>query len=114
MKMTIDGRQLVAKNLDTARVRDVVELQRQTGWKLKELKDNVVEAESLGIPLIAFLTLRNAGFSPVWDELLDRQISDFELEPDAEDEARAAEAAAAADPPQPLEDSAPADATLEG
>ena len=79
MKITIDGRELLAKTPDNARLRDLIELQRQTGWKMQEIETQVGEADIFAVPLTAFLTLANAGFSPKWEDILDRPASDFQV-----------------------------------
>ena len=94
MKMKIDGHILVAKSPDTARGRDLIELQHQTGWGMEKLREEVQGADFLAVYLSAFLTLRNAGFTPDWGELLDRPVSDFEPIQEAIDEVTAAERAA--------------------
>lgn len=98
MKVNIDGRTLVAKNMDTAPIRHVAELQRQTGWKLEELRDNVQKIDIYAAAVLLFLTLHNAGFTPTWDDVLDRDLSELEIIQEPGDERRIAEAEGSEDP----------------
>lgn len=103
MKIRIDGRELLIKR----RVRDMIELQLQTGWKLEDLKQKVEEADAYSLPISAFFALANAGFSPVFEELLDRDPADFEQVEEPGDVARAAEEGDEPDPQISRTDSDP-------
>lgn len=100
MKIRIDGRELLVKK----RVRDIVELQRQTGWKMEDIDKQVAVSDALAIPMTAFFALANAGFNPVFEDLLDRDPEDFELVEEAGD---TREGGDVTDPPQPRSDSDP-------
>jgi hypothetical protein len=76
--ITIDGQEMLARNLDTARIRDVAELQRQSGWKLEQIRNQVQEADVLGAAILLFLTLAAYGHGPKWEEILDRDLTLFE------------------------------------
>lgn len=106
MKIRIDGRELLVKK----RVRDIVELQRQTGWKMEDLETQVQKSDVLSLPMAAFFALANAGFTPVFDELLDRDPEEFELVEEAGD---SREGGDVTDPPQSRSDSDPGGDELE-
>lgn len=108
MRVKIDGRELPAKNLDKARVRDIVELQRQTGWKMQELRTQMDTTDILGYAIVIFLTLRNAGAAPTWDECLDRGMTEIEFIQEPGDETPAEEDAS--EPQLALESSSEGDA----
>ena len=106
MKIKIDGRVLLVKK----RVRDVIELQRQTGWKLEEMDKKLKEADAYSLPITAFFALANAGFTPIWEDLLDRDPEEFEPVADAGDEREGLDAS---DPLSPPSDSDPGGDLLE-
>jgi len=100
MKIRIDGRELLVKK----RVRDIIELQRQTGWKLEDLDKQVAAADALSMPVTAFFALANAGFSPIFDELMDRDVEEFEIVEEPGDDREGGDVV---DPPQSPSDSDP-------
>lgn len=111
-----DGKELVAKNLQSARLRDVREFQRESGMKLEEVKEEVElsDGAALGTAIVAYLSLHNAGFTPKWEDILDQPQEAFEMVEDELDrikrEEAEAEQKAAADTPQPARtDSRPGD-----
>lgn len=73
MKIRIDGRELLVKQT----TRGIVEFQRQSGIVMHELSK--AELAPYAPALAAFHALHNAGFNPSWDELLDRDVTDFEM-----------------------------------
>lgn len=102
MKIRIDGRELVVRKTTRA----MVDLQRQAGWRI----DKLTEAETFGYAaaMSAFFALHNAGFNPSWDELLDRDIEDFQFVQEPGDERTAVDAGDdAVDPPSSPADSDP-------
>lgn len=107
--ITVEGEQLLARNLDTARIRDVAELQRQSGWKLKDIRDAVKESDVLAPALLLFLTLAAYDRHPNWEEILDGDLKVFEgLKQDPQELAVEAERRGdVADPPQSPSDSDP-------
>lgn len=110
MKMRVDGHDLVAKSLDTARGRDLIELQRQTGYSMEKLQAAVEEADIIAVYMTAFFTLHNAGFSHRWEDLLDRPMTDFEPIPEPIDAARqSAEGEQEDEDPQSPSTDSPAD-----
>lgn len=74
MRIKIDGRELLVRKP----IRVLVELQQQTGWKMEDLDKHINGADSLGVAVAAFCALRNAGIPTTWDEVLDRDVDDFE------------------------------------
>lgn len=102
MKIRIDGRELVIRKT----VRVLMELQHQTGWKMEDIGKKSQEADSLGIAIGAFCALRNAGIPTTWEEILDRDVEDFEQvrEPGDPDERQEDDAS---DPPRSPSDSDP-------
>ena len=108
MRMQYDGRELIVRNLDTARLRDIAELQRQTGWKMNELRDRIAEADILAGSLTIFLTLAAYDYEPKWEDLLDGTISALRMEQDPQDVVIAAESVGdVQDPPRPPSGSDP-------
>lgn len=108
MRIIIDGEELIARNLDTARLRDIAELQRQTGWKMKEIREQVTAADIFGPAITLFLTLACYGHEPDWDDILDRDVKSIDFQKDPIDEAT--EARDAPDPQLPAPpDSSPGD-----
>lgn len=102
MRVNIDGRDLLVKRT----TRGMVELQRQTGWDLAAL--DTYTKEGYGAAMAAFFALSNAGFSPVFDDLLDRDLADFKFTAEPGDEAPApATEADAVDPQTSRADSDP-------
>lgn len=68
--LTIDGRELTVRNLSTAKIMHVQELQRQSGLKLAEIHQSVAETDVLGMVVLSFLTQRTAGIDVKWDDLM--------------------------------------------
>jgi hypothetical protein len=100
--------ELLAKSTDTAPVRAVMSLQRQTGKKLADLREEGQFSESLNVVITAFLSLETAGIYEKWDDLVERPVTDFQLVQDPEDTVRAAEdAEGSADPQTTSKDSPP-------
>ncbi|MHC9046812.1 hypothetical protein ACYX8G_19680 [Microbacterium saperdae] len=89
------GVELVTKNIHSARLRDIAELQTQTGLKLEELRDKIRAEDILGMASLLFLTLRNAGAETfTWNDALDTEMDNFTLVQEPGDVRRAKEAAA--------------------
>lgn len=73
MKVRIDGRELrVVKS-----TRVLVEWQHQSGKPLSWLASD--EGQPYALAFNAFCALRNAGFEPKWDELLDVDTEEWEF-----------------------------------
>jgi len=71
MRILVYGHDVPTKNLDTARIRDVADLQTQTGWKLPEIRQVTAKNDSYTVAVITFLSLNAAGIRTSWDEVLD-------------------------------------------
>jgi len=108
MKIKIKGTTVPVKNLDTGRLRDVYELQLQTGWSLVELRDQVRNNQTMNAAVLVFLSASAAGAPLTWDEVLDLGFSDFEVVQEPGDTARGKKPNA--DPQKPSGDSSPDDA----
>ena len=101
MRIKIDGRELLVKKT----TRGLVALQQQTGWKLEDIDKRA--REGYAGAMAAFFALVNAGFSPVWDEVIDRDIEDFEFVKEAGDERFEPQGDDASDPQSSRADSDP-------
>ena len=97
MKLKIDGHIIPALRLDQgARTRDVMELQMQSGFTLKEIREKS-RFEVVAVVVMVFLSMSAAGLKPSWESLLDRSLTnDVELIPEPGDEERTKEAMARA------------------
>lgn len=71
MKIRIDGRELLVKKT----TRGLVEWQRQSGISMPKMSQ--LELEGYAPAMAAFFALHNAGLSPVWEDLLDRDVEEF-------------------------------------
>lgn len=100
----IEGKDLVVKKT----TRNLAELQQQTGWDMSTMTQ--AEAAVYGAAMAAFCALRNAGFEPQWEDLIDRDVEDFELIEEPGDKRPETDVV---DPPQPLEGSDPGGAEPE-
>lgn len=67
----------VLKGLDTAPPRAVIELQRETGWELKRIRDEAQGADFTGALISAYLTVRIAARPVTWDFLMDTPMHDW-------------------------------------
>lgn len=107
MRILINGHNVPIKNIDTGRIRDVAELQQQTGWKLPEVRETIAKNETYSAAVVTFLSLRAAGVAITWDDVLDLSYNDFKVIAEPGD-FRGTEAAAP-DPQSPSGASAPDD-----
>lgn len=100
MYFEFEGETHVARNLDTAPPVHIIALQHDTGWSMKELRDQVLAADYLGSILVAYLTLASIGHPRTWDSLLNTPMSEqaWKLRKAPGDEAIAAEGGDASDP----------------
>lgn len=101
-KLKVDGRELRLVTPDTAKTRDVMALQDESGMKLQELRERSQDNETFAILITSFLTQRNAGIFKSWDELLEGDFTALgELVAEPGDEARipGAEGEESLDPP---------------
>jgi hypothetical protein len=98
MRLVVDGQEYPLKNMQTAPVIYVLELQKQTGWKGNQIKERIDEADLLAAPISLFLTLAAAGQKPSWTDCFARPLGDYEILQDPEDEAREADEKGTADP----------------
>jgi len=71
MRILVNGQDVPTKNLDTARIRDVADLQTQTGWKLSDIRTITSKNDSYTSAVITFLSLNAAGVRTSWEEVLD-------------------------------------------
>ena len=98
-KILTDGRELRAVNLFTAPARALAALQHETGLKIAELLEQVgpqsedPTSDTTALVWTAFLSEHNAGRFVALEEVWSRPLPTFI--PDADDLARAAEAAGA-------------------
>jgi hypothetical protein len=79
-----DGRELPAKNIGTARVDALIELQLQTGLKSEQLNARMKASEIFVNSVLFFLTLTSAGETVKWSDVMAKSQLDFgklELEP---------------------------------
>ncbi|MEB0286158.1 hypothetical protein QN355_06295 [Cryobacterium sp. 10S3] len=76
-KLRINGHDLVVKTMSKARNIDIIELQRQSGIKMGELRELVTEADHMGNVIASFLAQHNAGFKVGWDDLLNGTLEDL-------------------------------------
>lgn len=106
MKIRIDGRELVVRKP----VRVLIELQQATGWKMEDLDKKVSETDSVGIAIAAFCALRNAGIPTTWEEVLERDVEDYEPVEEPGDDREDTDAS---DPPRSPSDSDPGGAEPE-
>lgn len=83
MRITIDGQNIRAVNLNTARGRDILALQQQTGYGLDELNAMAQDKTKQVIltKVLEFLSEHNRGRFLTWDEVLDKPMPTIELEP---------------------------------
>lgn len=77
--------------------RALIELQRQTGWDLSKLTEG--EQGAVSAASAAFFAMHNAGLNPQWEELLDRDLDDFDIVPEPGDKKVGATAEADASDP---------------
>jgi hypothetical protein len=98
MRIVIDGHELPVKNLDTARIRDVAELQQQTGWKLSQVRQEIADSDAISAGVLIFLSMRHAGLPTTWDEVQDRTLEEVRIIQDPGDIAREQPEAEASDP----------------
>jgi hypothetical protein len=89
VRITIDGQEIRAVNLHTARGRDLIALQTQTGYGLDEIvaMTNDKSRQTEVNKFIEFLSEHNRGKFVTWDEVLDRPMA--YPQPDPGDVARA-------------------------
>lgn len=106
MKIRIKDVTVVGRNIDSARIRDLVELQTQTGMKLPEIREAGAPGAVYTAPIVAFLSMRGAGHSFTWDDALDLSLDDIRVVVEPGDQ-RGTQEDAAADPQQPSGASAP-------
>ncbi|MBQ9918016.1 MAG: hypothetical protein IJO71_12565 [Microbacterium sp.] len=111
MKIKYQGHTLSVKNLDTARIRDVAELQQQTGWTLPEMRKAGAPGSAYTPPILLFLSLRAENIPTSWDEVLDAGYGDIEILTEPGD--NRAQEAPESDPQEPSGASAPDDADHE-
>lgn len=95
MKIRIDGRELVVRKSTIA----VDAWQRQSGHGLAWLSEK--ENQIYGPAFAAFCALASAGLNPSWDELLLRDIDEFDPVPEPGDEQKEVAADAAVPPSLP-------------
>lgn len=107
MKIKYQGHTLPVKNLDTARIRDVAELQQQTGWTLPQIREAGKAGSAYTPPILLFLSLRGEGIPASWDEVLDIGFGDIEIVTEPGD--NRGQEAPEADPQEPSGASAPDD-----
>lgn len=92
MHLIVNGEKFRAVNLQTARGRDVMALQSETGYGLDEIvamaNDKTRQTEVN--KMLEFLSERNRGNFLTWDEILDRPL--VAPQPDPGDLAKAGEA----------------------
>jgi hypothetical protein len=105
MKIQIKGKTMPLKNLDSARLRDVAELQQQTGWKLTEIRDQIAQNEVINAAVLVFLSSHASGAGMSWDDVQDLGFGDFRLVQEPGDTARGKKAKV--DPQKPSGDSSP-------
>lgn len=99
----------IVRNLDTSPPRAIIQLQHETGWGLKEIRDQIQKADFYAPILTSYLTVMVAGRPVTWEYLLDTPMSEWPWSIDAtqaerdgaEQEAEGASAPDAEDPPQP-------------
>ncbi|MEZ3156855.1 hypothetical protein AB1K56_07970 [Microbacterium sp. BWR-S6Y] len=106
MKIRIKDVTVVGRNIDSARIRDLVELQTQTGMKLPEIREAGKPGALLTAPVIAFLSMRGAGHAFTWEDALDLSLDEIRVVVEPGDRP-AVQEDEQADPPQPSGDSAP-------
>lgn len=84
------GKEFRVSSVESSKISALSDLQIATGWKMPELMKNA-ELEMVGVRMLAFLTLRNAGQYVSWDAVGDVSITDLEFihepgdDPDAGD-----------------------------
>lgn len=71
MKIKVNDVVLTVRNIDTARIRDLAELQTQSGMMLPDLRKAAVPGSVLVSAILAFLSMRGAGHAFTWDDALD-------------------------------------------
>lgn len=106
MKIKINGITIAVKNLDSARIRDIAELQQQTGMKLPEIRDAAAPGSVLTPAILAFLSMRGAGQAFSWEDATELSFNDIAIISEPGDVARAS-GADAPDPQKPSGASAP-------
>lgn len=82
MRIVIDGTEVRAVTLQTARARDIMALQAETGLKLNELAAKAQTEEVWGLKAMEFLAEHNRGRFVTFDELLDRPLPSIVLDED--------------------------------
>lgn len=100
MKIRIDGHELLVKKTTRA----LVEWQRQSGLDASTMTRG--QTAAIGAALAAFCALHNAGFNPSWEDLMDRDVDEFDLIEEPGDN-RPDQVAVVPDPPQRPADSGP-------
>jgi hypothetical protein len=91
-QLVFENRALRAVNLSTARNRDVMELQNQSGMRLKKIAEMGKTNDIFALLVASFLSQHNAGIFVAWDDLLEATPADLgRIELTEAEKARAAE-----------------------
>lgn len=72
------GKELRAANIDSAKIGALADLQIATGWTMPVLMEHA-KLEMVGVQILAFLTLRNAGMFVSWQDVCDVALADLEI-----------------------------------
>ena len=108
-KLLVNGRELLVKRIDQARNRDLIELQLQSGYTLREIQEKGAQSDALATVVVSFLAQHNAGFKVSWDDLLDGDFDSLgKFVTEAGDDVPKAEAEAEADPTVPASETSEA------
>ncbi|MEB0200559.1 hypothetical protein QN354_02165 [Cryobacterium sp. 5I3] len=103
-KLKIGGRELRAVNLSTARNRDIMQLQTESGMRMKQIAEIGKTNDTFAMLVVSYLTQHNAGLFVKWDDLLDASLDElgaYVKEPgDERDEPEKAEGEEVTDPTQ--------------
>jgi len=82
------GKELRAANLDAAKIGALADLQIATGWTMPVLMEHA-KLEMVGVQILAFLTLRNAGMQVSWNDVREVALADVEIIPEPGDDPEA-------------------------
>lgn len=79
MKLIVRGEEIPFKTIDTSRLRDVAELQQQTGMKLAAIRTECAENETVNTAVAIFLGRRAADLPTSWDDVQDYSFQDVRI-----------------------------------
>lgn len=79
MRIKVKDVTLEVRNIDNARLRDLIELQTQSGMNLPQIRQAGAPGSVYTPALLAFLSMRGAGHAFTWDDALDLTNEDISV-----------------------------------